>query len=70
MVVLGIFLSVTAVRTINREETYTENQIEHTLLTEVVYLVSLVENELGWIERDLAESVPPGSLSDPEKSLL
>jgi signal transduction histidine kinase len=69
VLVPGILLAVIAVRSINREEAYIEKQLEGTLLAEVVYLVSLVETELGRIERDLADSAPLDPLSDPEKSL-
>ena len=69
VLVPGILLAVIAVRSINREEAYIEKQLEGTLLAEVVYLVSLVETELGRIEKELAASAPLDPLADPEKSL-
>jgi signal transduction histidine kinase len=69
VLVPGILLAVIAVRSINREEAYIEKQLEGTLLAEVVYLVSLVETELGRIEKDLADSAPLDPLADPETSL-
>ena len=69
VLVPGVLLAVIAVRSIDREEAYIEKQLEGTLLAEVVYLVSLVETELGRIETELADSAPPDPLSDPESSL-
>jgi len=69
VLVPGVLLAVIAVRSIDREEAYIEKQLEGTLLAEVVYLVSLVETELGRIETELADSAPIDPLSDPETSL-
>ena len=69
VLVPGILLAVIAVRSINREEAYIEKQLEGTLLAEVVYLVALVETELGRIESDLAGSAPLDPTADPRDSL-
>ena len=69
VLVPGVLLAVIAVRSIDREEAYIEKQLEGTLLAEVVYLVSVVETELGRIETELADSAPLDPLSDPETSL-
>jgi len=69
VLVPGVLLAVIAVRSIDREEAYIEKQLEGTLLAEVVYLVSVVETELGRIETEAADSAPLDPLSDPETSL-
>jgi signal transduction histidine kinase len=59
VVLPAAFLSVLAVRAINREEAYVEKQYAQTLSAELVHVVGLVNAELEAVREELGRTIPP-----------
>ena len=59
------FLSVLAIRAIDREEVYVEKQFEQTLSAELVHVVGLMAAELDRVREEIGRTVPSAATDDP-----
>ncbi|MBN2532083.1 MAG: HAMP domain-containing histidine kinase [Spirochaetales bacterium] len=73
----GMFLGYFALRAVDREEVYIEKQFEDTLLADVMYAISVINNELKKINRELEDEFRsairenlPGDKPSREKFVL
>ncbi len=64
-----VILTVLAVRSINREETYIERRIQDSLDAELTHVVALLKDELRLVQEDLSAAAPPGEIGDPRSAL-
>jgi signal transduction histidine kinase len=65
VVVPAGFLSILAIRAINREEAYVEKQYSQTLSAELVHVVGLLDAELDKIREELGRTAPAEAGPDP-----
>ncbi len=64
VLVPGILLSVIAVRSINREEAFLEKRFQENLDAELLYVVSVMRDEIGGVQAELEATAPAVDAGD------